>query len=486
MQSRARKMSADMQAEGDGVSEGLKSFYRHLPLEDMICEVSLLKGEVRLAHVFCKTCGLKMDRDVCTLIHAELKSSEAKAATAAAAANAGCDLAITEQTEHEVVPCLFVDWSLPPPANLVEGVMQGLGAATHEVIGGITDALLQPVRGAYYGGVEGGINGVVSGFKSLFSRPVLGTQVMVSKVSEGLSGSSSVGAPLRGHIGGHVSRAEDATAASGEEDNASSSKAIAESFEDGAARWYGAASMMMMATAAEARGNKSIFVEDYAGFEPILESISQAAEDVRASIREERPSDVILRSTAAIDTPPSYSAYDSSAFEALPADVFLPEAETDTGAILSGQPLCGRIGDTAASEEAAAAAAREGQALQSAGSVAAPSDGEGGLDDAAEVESVVDDDESSDKSSVVVQSDEDGSDSGRDQLASENVMKSTFGDRRVSPVPFAARMLRPVAVSRELNTLECFELSRQLNAVTLSFRDAISAKRYTFIHCFMS
>lgn len=108
---------------------------------------------------------------------------------------------------HDIVPCIYKDWSLPAPTGVVEGisttivlrsisdcyvivgVLQGAGALAHETFGAIADAFTEPVRGIYYRGLQGGLQGVVAGMKSLAVRPVEGTKIMYNKVSEGFRGS---------------------------------------------------------------------------------------------------------------------------------------------------------------------------------------------------------------------------------------------------------------------------------------------------------
>ncbi len=46
------KMSTQM-AEEDGVEGAVAAFYRNLPLENMLCDVSLFHREHTLAHIYC-------------------------------------------------------------------------------------------------------------------------------------------------------------------------------------------------------------------------------------------------------------------------------------------------------------------------------------------------------------------------------------------------------------------------------------------------
>lgn len=53
----------------NGVMNGVNSFKRNLPLEDMLCEVSLFSKKSEIAKVFCQDCGLKMCVGVDRVVH---------------------------------------------------------------------------------------------------------------------------------------------------------------------------------------------------------------------------------------------------------------------------------------------------------------------------------------------------------------------------------------------------------------------------------
>lgn len=65
----AQRLALRMNAE-DGVTSSLDAFYSHLHLETMVCDVSLFLGESRLAQVWCRECGFKMNKEVCDIVHA--------------------------------------------------------------------------------------------------------------------------------------------------------------------------------------------------------------------------------------------------------------------------------------------------------------------------------------------------------------------------------------------------------------------------------
>lgn len=64
-----KEMSMSMQKE-NGVESAIFSFYRHLPYQYMLCEVSLYMNSSVLAEVECKHCGgLRMSREVFRIVH---------------------------------------------------------------------------------------------------------------------------------------------------------------------------------------------------------------------------------------------------------------------------------------------------------------------------------------------------------------------------------------------------------------------------------
>jgi len=94
--------------------------------------------------------------------------------------------------EHldKVVPCCFKDWSrVVDPSSLADGLVQGLGALVHELSEGVTDALYDPIKGAYSHGLVGGAAGFSSGLQSLLKKPLSGGRVFVHKVRKGVAAS---------------------------------------------------------------------------------------------------------------------------------------------------------------------------------------------------------------------------------------------------------------------------------------------------------
>jgi hypothetical protein len=169
---RCREVSEVMQTE-DGVQGAAQAFYRHLPLQNMICDVSLLQDkrnvqgelELELAQVYCQNCELKMSLRTFRALHSASS---------------------LRLQDHTCVPCSYMDYSLQSPHSPAEGLVQGLGGLMHELLGGLTDATADPIHGIYVGGLSGGVAGVVTGLHSLLQRQLVGGNLLVQRVNEGL------------------------------------------------------------------------------------------------------------------------------------------------------------------------------------------------------------------------------------------------------------------------------------------------------------
>eukprot|EP01034_Spumella_vulgaris_P023338 gene23338-29550_t len=173
----AKEISAVLEVE-DGVEGAVEAFYRHLPIENMICDVSMFSGESRLAQIFCKDCGFKMCAEVSDVIHSPHGTKHA----------------------HQLVPCSYVNWVTPKPGSAAEGIVQGLGGLVHELAEGVSDVLYDPVRGIYSEGLRGGATGLVTGVHSLLTKPLKGTNLLVNRVSAGIRtslGYADVDSPIR-------------------------------------------------------------------------------------------------------------------------------------------------------------------------------------------------------------------------------------------------------------------------------------------------
>lgn len=165
-----KKMSEVMKLE-DGVGGAVQAFYRHLPLQNMVCDLSLFRKsighdmELDLAEVFCTDCGLKMSKQAFQVLHA---------------------LPALCNKDHHCRPCVYMDYSMQAASSATEGLMLGVGGLVHEMVGGLADATADPLTGIYAHGLQGGIDGVISGVHSLLHRPVVGSNVLYSRLKEGL------------------------------------------------------------------------------------------------------------------------------------------------------------------------------------------------------------------------------------------------------------------------------------------------------------
>jgi hypothetical protein len=159
-----RILSQQMNEEA-GVLKGVESFFRNLPLEDMICEVSLFRQQSEIALVYCRDCGLKMSSRVDEVIH-RLKGG---------------------RQYHLRVPYRCVKWGVDPPSCLLEGLQQGFGVAVYEIAGGFYDLVAKPIEGGMEHGAKGIAQGVAQGVVSFIARPIKGGQILIDRISQSVS-----------------------------------------------------------------------------------------------------------------------------------------------------------------------------------------------------------------------------------------------------------------------------------------------------------
>ncbi len=108
MRHAAREISKVLECE-DGVGGAVEAFYRHLPIENMVCDVSMFGGESRLAQVYCKQCGFKMCSEVSDRIHSDTTATEGS----------------RSKHTHTLVPCSYMNWTVPRPVSAADGIVQG-------------------------------------------------------------------------------------------------------------------------------------------------------------------------------------------------------------------------------------------------------------------------------------------------------------------------------------------------------------------------
>lgn len=173
----AAERMAERLGRENGAKEGLKAFYRHLPVEDMVCDVSLFTDTPRLARAFCTTCGLKLSSEAHAALHCAGPGADTESGGDGPA-----------HADHDVRAYSAVDWaSLSGPKDATEGLVQGLSSLTHEFLGSMAGVVTEPVAGAHKTGVRGAAQGLASGLVNLVRRPIRGGIIFVDKVTTGVS-----------------------------------------------------------------------------------------------------------------------------------------------------------------------------------------------------------------------------------------------------------------------------------------------------------
>jgi hypothetical protein len=163
----AASMMASAMMKEDGIEGAVCAFYKHLPLENMLCDVSLFKGEYRLAQVYCTECGLKMAADVSIAIH----SSHS--------------LHLQDHIHNgSIVPCSYCNWSLPKPSTPREGIFEGLGGFVHELTEGVADVVSDPVKGIYNEGMKGAATGLVTGMSRFVNHQITGSTILYERFKD--------------------------------------------------------------------------------------------------------------------------------------------------------------------------------------------------------------------------------------------------------------------------------------------------------------
>ncbi|TDH66078.1 hypothetical protein CCR75_005217 [Bremia lactucae] len=153
----ALELQQKMQQE-DGVEEAVRSFYRHLPIQNMCCDL----GDGRVATKWCRTNQLKL----CDV----------------------CDFVIASQPENfdrKVVEYHCVDYTARGPAHGFAGASSGAAAFFHELGGAVKDVIVKPARGFREDGPKGAVIGVIKGMTGLVIRPVHGVALFADHIAAG-------------------------------------------------------------------------------------------------------------------------------------------------------------------------------------------------------------------------------------------------------------------------------------------------------------
>ncbi|KAG2521380.1 hypothetical protein JM16_005895 [Phytophthora kernoviae] len=133
LRSRALVLQKKMQQE-DGAEEAVCSFYRHLPLQDMRCDLD----HVRVATKWSRSDKLKLC-DVCDFVIGSRP----------------------ENVKKKMVDYHFVDYTARGPTSGFAGASSGAAAFFHEVGGAFKDVIVKPARGFREEGPKGAVIGVV-------------------------------------------------------------------------------------------------------------------------------------------------------------------------------------------------------------------------------------------------------------------------------------------------------------------------------------
>lgn len=142
----------------DGAGEAATSFYRHLPLPFMACDL----GCGRTAVMWSQRDKLKL----CAM----------------------CEFVVTcrpENAPNDVVDYHVVNYSARGPSSMLRGAVAGVGAFFHELGGGVRDLFVAPAQGFREGGATGTVVGVVKGVGGFLISPLQGAAVFADHVATG-------------------------------------------------------------------------------------------------------------------------------------------------------------------------------------------------------------------------------------------------------------------------------------------------------------
>ena len=174
MREKAEEISRQFENE-DGLDEGIRSFHKQLPIEDMVCDVSLFLPEAhredrgrrttQVASKWCSICSLKMSKLVDEVVHAEGSGKE-------------------HHIRHDYRP---VDWGCSEgPENVLSGAIQGVAGFGQECLSALGGLVVEPIKGVANNGIRGGVDGALTGLKGLVVRPLRGGLILLDKSSAGV------------------------------------------------------------------------------------------------------------------------------------------------------------------------------------------------------------------------------------------------------------------------------------------------------------
>lgn len=155
-----------------GVENAVNIFYKHLPLDDMICDISALcyqKNEthkIELAKYYCPSCGLKFSSSSFSLYHNQLDG---------------------DISQHKQIPITYKSFGVKSPDNFADHLVIGFGGFLYEFIEGVTAVVSDPLYGIYEEGLVGGINGLFNGVNGLIKHQIKGSNILLKRLYESLN-----------------------------------------------------------------------------------------------------------------------------------------------------------------------------------------------------------------------------------------------------------------------------------------------------------
>lgn len=210
----------------DGATKAVETFYRHLPVDAMLCDVSIFNGQAKLAQVkfhlypydfanfvlikvYCHDCDMKLCSEVSDFLHVHNKSTLSLGTIRSISRNRNVntvnDVLTCNETEnnanleeldipffqHSVVPYRYKSWNLiNEPKNPSDGLIQGLQGLVNEVTDGVGQAFYQPVQGYIERGITGGARGLRTGLiEGILTKPIQGGTVFLKKLALGIRNS---------------------------------------------------------------------------------------------------------------------------------------------------------------------------------------------------------------------------------------------------------------------------------------------------------
>ncbi|GMF56802.1 unnamed protein product [Phytophthora fragariaefolia] len=157
LRSRALHLQYTMRRE-DGAGEAVRSFYRHLPTQEMFCDLD----HERVATRWSVRDNLKLC-DRCALIVSERP----------------------ENVSKKILSYHCVDYPARGPDSTLAGASAGTGAFFHEFAGAYSGLVREPIKGFSKNGVAGGALGTLKGVGWFLVRPTLGLVHFTDRVVTG-------------------------------------------------------------------------------------------------------------------------------------------------------------------------------------------------------------------------------------------------------------------------------------------------------------